>query len=156
MIAERRRMTEVLFYHLTERTLEQSLPGLLEKCIERDWRACVQFGSRERLEHFDALLWTWKDESFLPHSASRDGNEHMHPVFLTDVKDNPNNANVRFVVEGADPPSFEGYHRGIYMFDGHDADAVANARERWKAEKKAGHDLTYWQQNARGGWEKKA
>jgi DNA polymerase-3 subunit chi len=33
---------------------------------------------------------------------------------------------------------------------------VAHARERWKAEKAAGHAVTYWQQNSRGGWEKKA
>jgi DNA polymerase-3 subunit chi len=149
-------VADVFFYHLTERTLEQSLPELLEKCLERDWRACVQFGSLERLELFDPLLWTWRDESFLPHSATRDGKEAQQPVFLTAETDNPNNAVVRFMVDGAEPPSLEPYTRGIYIFDGHDAEAVAQARERWKVEKAAGHDITYWQQNARGGWEKKA
>jgi DNA polymerase-3 subunit chi len=149
-------VADVFFYHLTERTLEQSLPGLLEKCLERDWRACVQFGTQERLELFDALLWTWRDESFLPHSAVRDGKETRHPIFLTGEADNPNNAVVRFRVDGVEPPSLEPYTRGIYIFDGHDAEAVAQARERWKLEKAAGHEITYWQQNARGGWERKA
>ena len=31
-----------------------------------------------------------------------------------------------------------------------------NARSRWKIEKAAGHQVTYWQQNPRGGWDKKA
>ena len=34
-------MAEILFYHLTESTLEEALPGLLEKSVERGWqRSC--------------------------------------------------------------------------------------------------------------------
>lgn len=149
-------MTEILFYHLTERTLEQSLPALVEKCLERGWRAVIQFGTDERMKVFDALLWTWKDESFLPHSAARDGSEILQPVFLTVEADNPNQAHVRFLVDGAEPPSLAGYTRGIYMFDGHDEEALTQARHRWKAERENGNDVTYWQQKPNGGWEKKA
>lgn len=149
-------MTEVLFYHLTERTLEQTLPGLLEKCADRDWRSVVQVGTQERLESLDNHLWTYRDESFLAHSALRDGAEKHHPVFLTGETDNPNEAQIRFMVDGAEPPGLEAYTRGIYIFDGHDEQAVNQARERWKAEKAAGHEVTYWQQKASGGWEKKA
>ena len=39
-------MAEVLFYHLTESTLEDALPPLLEKSLERGWRAVVQTGER--------------------------------------------------------------------------------------------------------------
>ncbi|MCB1384390.1 MAG: DNA polymerase III subunit chi [Nitratireductor sp.] len=149
-------MTEVLFYHLTERTLEQTLPGLLEKSLERGWRAVVQAGSPERVEALDSLLWTWRDESFLAHSASSDANAAHQPVFLTTGDDNPNGARIRFLVDGAVPASLEGYERGVYLFDGHDAEAVDQARSRWKAEKAAGHDITYWQQKPGGGWERKA
>lgn len=149
-------MTEVLFYHLTERTLEQTLPGLLEKCAERDWRSVVQVGSDERLQVLDGHLWTWREDSFLAHSALRDGNEKYQPVFLTTETDNPNDAQIRFMVDGAEPPELDAYERGIYIFDGHDEQAVNQARERWKTEKTAGHQVTYWQQNPNGGWEKKA
>lgn len=149
-------MTEVLFYHLTERTLEQTIPGLLEKSLERGWRAVVQAGSDERLEVVDNLLWTWREESFLPHGRLRDGTEAMQPVWLTTDTDNPNGAQIRFMLDGSVPPDLSGYVRGVYLFDGHDADAVEHARGRWKAEKAAGHEVTYWQQKARGGWEKKA
>lgn len=149
-------MAEVLFYHLTERTLEQVLPGLLETCLERSWRVVIQAGSKERIEALDAHLWTWRDESFLPHGATRDGNEADQPVWLTEGDDNPNNANIRFMIDGASPPDLSGYERGVYVFDGHDQQAVEQARERWKVEKAAGHDITYWQQNANGRWEKKA
>lgn len=149
-------MTEILFYHLTDNTLEQVLPGLLEKCLERDWRVVVQAGSRERVDALDAHLWTWADHSFLPHGATRDGSEADQPIWLTDGDDNPNGAAVRFVVDGAEPPDLAAYERGIYLFDGHSSPAVEQARARWTIEKDAGNDVTYWRQKPGGGWEKKA
>lgn len=149
-------MTEIWFYHLTESTLEKALPPLLEKSLERGWRAVVQAGSDERIAALDNQLWTWRDESFLPHSALRDGTEKDQPVFLTLEDDNPNGSSVRFLVDGAEPGDLDEYERVIYLFDGHDESALAQARERWKAEKAAGRAVTYWQQNDRGGWEKKA
>ncbi|MFZ1815716.1 MAG: DNA polymerase III subunit chi [Rhizobiaceae bacterium] len=149
-------MAEVLFYHLTERKLEDVLPGLVEKSLERGWKAVVQAGSKERLEVLDAHLWTYSDESFLPHAMVRDGTQERQPVWLTLEDDNPNGASIRFMVDGATPPSLDSYVRGVYIFDGYDNSAVEHARERWKVEKAAGHAVTYWQQDTQGRWEKKA
>ncbi len=149
-------MAEVLFYHLTEKTLEQALPPLVEKCLERGWNVVIQGNVTERLEALDSHLWTWREDSFLPHSMVRDGTEAMQPVWLSAQDDNPNKASVRFMVDGATPPDLSAYVRGVYLFDGHDAEALAHARERWKAEKSAGHAVTYWQQKPDGGWERKA
>jgi len=149
-------MTDVLFYHLTESNLEAALPTLLEKSLERGWKVVVQAGSQEKIEALDAHLWTYREDSFLAHGATSDGTEPMQPIWLTTEQDNPNGANIRFLVDGAVPSDLAGYERAVYMFDGHDNDAVLQARERWKIEKEAGFDLTYWQQKPNGGWEKKA
>lgn len=148
-------MTEVLFYHLERQPLERVLPALVEKTLERGWRAVVQAGSEERLEALDTLLWTYREESFLPHAMRRDGNAAEQPVYLTLGDENPNGAVVRFLVDGADAPELGGYQRVVYMFDGRDGNAVAQAREQWKAAKTAGCEVTYWQQSAEGRWEKK-
>jgi DNA polymerase-3 subunit chi len=149
-------MTEVLFYHLEHRTLEQTLPALIERTLERNWRAVVQAGSDERVEALDTLLWTYRDDSFLPHGTRRDGRADEHPVFLTSSDENPNLATVRFLVDGAEASDFTPYDRVVYLFDGRDAGAVANARAQWKAAKDAGCEVTYWQQTPQGRWEKKA
>ena len=62
-------MTEVLFYHLQHQPLEAVLPTLLEKTLERGWRAAVQVTTEERMSALDDHLWTFTDESFLPHGT---------------------------------------------------------------------------------------
>jgi DNA polymerase-3 subunit chi len=147
---------EVLFYHLGRQPLDKVLPGLLEKTLARGWRAVVQAGNQERVDALDALLWTYADDSFLPHGSARDGMSGEHPVFLTAGSENPNGATVRFLVDGAQAPDLAGYVRAVYIFDGRDEDAVAQARAEWKRIKSAGHLCTYWQQSDNGRWEKKA
>ena len=148
-------MAEVLFYHLERQPLDRVLPELLEKCLQRDWRAVVQFGSEERLEALDSHLWTYRDDAFLPHGTRRDGHAARQPVWLTVEDDNPNGAVVRFVADGADLPDPAGYQRVVMLFDGQDDEAVGRARAAWKDLKAAGHEITYWQQSDSGRWERK-
>lgn len=149
-------MAEVLFYHLTESTMENTLPGLVERSIERDWRVVIQFRSEERRDAMDAHLWVWSDASFIGHGTDRDKWPEEQPVFLTTGDNNPNNAGVRFCVEGASCRDPESYQRLVVMFDGHDDEQLKQAREQWKTLKTAGHDVTYWQQNEARRWEKRA
>lgn len=149
-------MTEVLFYHLERQPLERVLPSLVERTVGRGWRAVVQAGSDERVEALDGLLWTYADDSFLPHGTKKDGSVAEHPVFLTTEETNPNSATVRFLVDGAELADISGYDRVVYLFDGHDPSAVARAREQWKAAKSAGHTISYWQQSSEGRWENRA
>jgi len=149
-------MTEVLFYHLERRPLEAVLPTLLEKCLERGWKAVVQGGSADRLEALDGHLWTYREDSFLPHGTLADGDPSYQPVYLTTGSDNPNGATVRFLIDGAEPPELSDYQRAIFIFDGRDEEAVGQARGHWKHVSGQGHDVTYWQQNDAGRWERKA
>lgn len=148
--------TEVLFYHLERVPLERVLPELLEKSLERGWRAVVQAGSEERLEALNTALWTYGEASFLPHGSAGDGNPERQPVWLTTGDENPNNANIRFLVDGASPGDLGGYARAVFLFDGRSEEAVTGARVHWKAMKEAGYEATYWQQSEAGKWEKKA
>jgi len=149
-------MTEVLFYHLERHPLDRVLPAMLEKSLERGWRAVIQADTQERVEALDAMLWAYRDDGFLPHGTSDDGNADRQPVFLTDGDSNPNDAQVRFFVDGAGADDLSGYDRAVFLFNGQDPDAVQSARVQWTALKDAGHEVTYWQQNESGKWEKKA
>lgn len=149
-------MPDVLFYHLETQLLERVIPVLLEKTLERGWRAAVEVDSSERAEILDRALWTFRDDSFLPHGRAGGEFDADQPVLLTTGPENGNGAEVRFFVDRAVPQSAEGYQRIVYLFSGRDSDAVADAREAWKALRAvAGNELTYWQQDENGRWVKR-
>ena len=150
-------MTEVLFYHLQRQPLERVLPSLLERSLERGWRVVVQASSDERVDALDAHLWTYRDDTFLPHGTSRDAEAAGQPVLITTADHNPNGAQVRFLIDGAGlPADAASYQRIVLLFDGEDEDAVAAARGRWTEVKAQGFDATYWQPDEQGRWVKKA
>ena len=150
-------MTELLFYHLQGRGIDSALPALLERSLQRGWRVVVQGGSEERLAALDSLLWTYRDDSFLPHGMATDRDAAEHPVLLTTGDERSNGAQVRFLIDGAVlPPDADVYERLVLMFDGNDEDAVAAARTQWQEGRTRGFAVTYWQQNAQGRWEQKA
>jgi DNA polymerase-3 subunit chi len=148
--------TEVNFYHLTRSSLEDTLPRLLTKTLQAGERAVVLLGSMERVDALNTHLWTYDPDGFLPHGAARDGEADRQPVWLTHIDENPNGANFLFVADRAKSEKIGDYKRCFELFDGRDDTAVAEARERWKTYKNAGHSLAYWQQTDTGGWEKKA
>jgi DNA polymerase III subunit chi len=148
-------LAEIGFYHLLSTPLERALPRLLQRAVEQGHRVVVQAGSPERVEHLNALLWTYDEAAFLPHGSARDGSAAMQPIWLTHRCENPNGASILFLVDGIEADDLAGYARCIDMFDGNNPEAVDAARARWRTATAAGHTLTYWQQTEKG-WEKKA
>ena len=151
-----RPVTEMLFYHLERRPLEEALPLLLEKSLERGWRCVVQCGTPERRDALDAHLWTYNDAAFLPHGTDAQARPERQPILLTTTEGNANGGTVRFLVDGADVADAAPYQRVVHLFDGRDDEQVASAREKWRRAKAEGHALTYWQQDEAGRWVRKA
>jgi DNA polymerase-3 subunit chi len=137
--------------------MEDVLPGLIEKTLERGWRAVIRCESAERADAIDNLLWTYDDQSFLPHAQAGDGNSARQPVLVTVEDAIPNAANVLFLVGGAAPPAWDQPNdltRIVLMFDGRDPAMLSSARAAWKDAKAAGHEATYWKESPSGKFEK--
>jgi DNA polymerase-3 subunit chi len=149
------RACEVWFYHLERTGLDQALPELLEKTLQRGWKALVRTKQDSRVEQLDGWLWTFRDDSFLPHGAAHEPGASRQPILLTTATDNPNGADALFLVDGAEPGNLEGYARCVVLFDGADDAQLAVARAQWSAIKASGAPVSYWKQQARG-WEKQA
>jgi len=147
---------DVWFYHLERTSLDQALPELLEKTLARGWRALVRTTARDRIEHLDGWLWSYRDDSFLPHGLASEPMADRQPILLTDQADNANAAQAVFLIDGADAGALDGVQRCILMFDGRDEAATTEARARWKTFKAAGHPVSYWRQGSERGWEKQA
>ncbi len=150
-------MAEVRFYHLTERPLEMVLPVMLERSLERGWRALVRGTDPARLESLSHALWTWRDDSFLAHGTPADGREALQPVWLTAEGGNPNRATALFLIDSAEAGTDElsGMELSAILFDGLDAAALERARAQWRAVTGAGLKAVYWAQDASGAWVKR-
>lgn len=149
-------VADILFYHLTESRLENALPPLVEKSLARGWRVVLQFGTEEARDLLDQHLWTWREQSFLPHGVDGSEFDARQPVLLTTSSENANGATVRFLAGGADLEDLAGYERVVVMFDGHDNEQLERARAQWKRYGNGSNTLTYWQQAGEGRWERKA
>ena len=150
-------MADFWFYHLEHRPLDHVLPILLRRALENGWTAVVQATSEERLHALDGLLWTYADDSFMPHGKAGDADPGRQPVYLTLGAETPNKAQVRFCVEGADPMAAVDHHERVaVMIEGRDEAAIASARLHWAALKDTAHGRSYWQAREDGRWEKKA
>ena len=149
-------MAEVLFYHLSNSPLEASLPELLERSLARGWRVIVRFGSAAGMAAIDGMLWTYREEAFLPHGTVAMGSAALQPVYLTIGDENPNDANVLMLVDGARGSIREmaGFERTCLIFDGQDERALEAARADWREVKAAGMEAKYWAQE-RGKWVQK-
>jgi DNA polymerase III subunit chi len=149
---------EIWFYHLERTSVEETLPPLLEKCLERGWRAIVRSTNPANLEAIDTQLWTYKPASWLPHGRSsgdekQDGQQPilLVPPFVADTSTSLN-APALFLLDGADWAGVNGIARIFVIFDGRDDDAVAKARSDWRKAKDDGFTPAYWRQSEDGKW----
>ncbi|WP_295705294.1 DNA polymerase III subunit chi [uncultured Brevundimonas sp.] len=147
---------EIWFYHLERSSLDQVLPVLLDKTLQRGWRATVRAASFEALEPVNERLWTFRDDSFLPHGRADEPHAERQPVLLSVAAENLNRSQALFVIDDTDLDGLEGIERCFIIFDGRDDQALAAARERWRRLKGQGADLSYWRQSEDGRWEKAA
>ncbi len=148
-------MTEYWFYHLEASVLEGVLPGLLEKTRDRGWRALVKM-PESRLADTDKFLWTFKDDSFLPHGRDDQPLADQQPIVLSSTAATSDGFECVFLVDGEDLEMSEATERCLVMIDGRNQERVQAARAKWKSLKDKDATMSYWQQNDRGGWDKKA
>ncbi len=135
--------------------MHDALPKILEKAYSADNRLVVVAGSDDEVQKLNTHLWTYQEDSWLPHGSKKDGKAEEQPIWLCSAQENPNNANILVLVGGAEADNLGAFERVLDMFDGGDAEALNKARSRWKKAKSDGHDLHYWQQNDAGSWEEK-
>jgi DNA polymerase-3 subunit chi len=129
------------------------LPRVLEKVLARGDRAVVVAASEARVEALAQALWTYDDRAFLPHGTEKDGFAEDQPIWITLRPERPNGAAMLVLVDGVPPPDLGEWPSLCLFFDDGDPAALEATRGYWRRWKGEGHQVTYFRQNARGGWE---
>jgi DNA polymerase III subunit chi len=146
-------MTEVRFYHMERQGIEQVLPSLLMKALENGHRILVKTRDESEAERLNEILWVFRPDIFLPHGTKKDGYDAQQPIYLTSSNDNPNNADMLILAQGAES-EISTFKLCCELLDGKDPEQIDLGRAHWKKYKDEGHALTYWQQGEKT-WEKK-
>ncbi|TCO70321.1 DNA polymerase III subunit chi [Rhodovulum euryhalinum] len=143
-----------MFYHLTRRPLEATLPALLDKALAQGWRVVVRGSAAANLDWLDERLWM--GEGFLPHGRAGGEFDADQPVLLTTGRDTPNGATCLMAVDGApvSPEEAAALERVCILFDGNDPAALDAARSQWRVLTGAGVAAQYWSEES-GRWEMK-
>ncbi|ASM72145.1 MULTISPECIES: DNA polymerase III subunit chi [Roseobacteraceae] len=148
-------MGAAYFYHLTQRSMEDTLSMLLGKARGAGWRVAVRGCEVRRMAHLDDRLW--QSDGFVPHGVAGGAHDTLQPILLTTQADCPNGATCIMAVDGASVSAEEvaRMERVCILFNGHDPQELDTARGQWKALKDAGATAQYWSDES-GHWEKKA
>lgn len=147
---------EIRFYHMERSNLEQTLPALATKALLMGHKIMIKTPNEQTRESLNGHLWSFSPDSFLPHGSPKDGQAEHQPIWITDGDENENAADLLILTHGVEHAGFEGVTLCCEMLDGNNDTAIQAARARWKNYQDKGFDVTYWQQGAQGGWEKKA
>ena len=148
-------MTQVSMYELTVTPLEKTLPKLMEKVFESGKNSIIMASSEDRVENLNNILWTFSTLTFLPHGSKKDGFADLQPIWLTTQQENPNEATVMVLTDGAQHCDLEKFERCLDIFDGSEEDGVSKAHQRIQEYIAQGHTVAYWKQDLKGKWESK-
>jgi DNA polymerase-3 subunit chi len=148
-------MAELRIYHLTAQSVTDGLPGLLHTAVARNLRCHVYVPDDNRSEKIADHLWTHRQDSFLPHGTKKDGLAEHQPIWISPDLKTPNNADVRFVIQGAEieVDDLDEIDLTCILFDESDRDARQKARRLWTdSDEIDGLSRIYYRQDDNGKW----
>lgn len=145
---------EYWFYHVEGAAISDVLASLLEKTLQRGWRALVRCRDSEELARLDEALWTYRDDAFLPHGRADGPRAQAQPVLLTLHDRDENSAQAQFLLDAGAQLDGDAVERVVILFEDTDEAARQAARERWRALKSTDAPASYWRRGSAGRWEK--
>lgn len=145
---------QIDFYHLQKTAKDTVLITLVEKSIAIGKRIFIK-ARTENINHIDELLWSYKDDSWVPHGAFGNGFEDKQPILIGDTVNHANQAEYLILTDGADISELDGFERCLNIFDEKSEKELQNARALWKALPTGNNKVNYWAQSSTGKWELK-
>ena len=115
-------MTQIIFYSTAPFQVEKTLFTLLEKSLEKGNKSLLLFKDKEKCLSINEQLWTYKQNSFLPHISEDDQiyDNIDVPVYLSTKNENPFKAELLFSIDGFLPDNIDHFERVIIIIDVND------------------------------------
>lgn len=136
-------MTRVDFYVLNE-GVRQNRYQLACRITEKAWlsghRVFIHTASAEEARHVDSLLWTFRDQSFVPHDLLGQADSELTPVIVGHGTECGDEHDVLINLAPEVPAFFSSFDRVIEPLDA-DPGARDAGRERYRFYNDRGYPL---------------
>jgi DNA polymerase-3 subunit chi len=113
-------VTRVDFYTLKEHSGGDRFVlacRLVERIYGAGHRVYIQAQDREHARHLDRLLWTFKQQSFLPHGLAGDADRELTPILIGHDGDPGEESQVLINLSPEVPPFFGSFERLCELID---------------------------------------
>ena len=131
------------FYLLSDtdsKTIWYTACRLLEKAYHLGHRVFVHCDTEDDAHHLDELLWTYKEESFVPHNLQGEGPEPPPPIQISWGKEPRGFNNILLNLGQSIPPYFARFSR-IMEIVSNDEAAKEISRNHYKEYRTHGCEL---------------
>jgi DNA polymerase-3 subunit chi len=124
---------DIVFIVLNSAVKSRIVCDLAEKCYLNNRRIAIYSRSEDECKKYDALLWTWKQQSFIPHKYLEQLSEsHQEPIVLTTKIDSPANYDTLLLIDPLPVDAVNQFSTIIDFAEKYDSEGIIQSRERYK------------------------
>ncbi len=147
-------MTQIIFYSTAPLQVEKTLFALLEKSLEKGNKSLLLFKDKEKCLSINEQLWTYKQNSFLPHISEDDEiyDDIDVPVYLSTKNENPFKAELLFSIDGFLPDNIDHFERVIIIIDVNDELLNEKYKNYYLDINKNFEDIVFYKSDDNGKW----
>ena len=147
-------MTQIIFYSTAPLQVEKTLFALLEKSLEKGNKSLLLFKDKEKCLSVNEQLWTYKQNSFLPHISEDDQiyDNIDVPVYLSTKNENPFKAELLFSIDGFLPDNIDHFERVIIIIDVNDELLNEKYKNYYLDINKNFEDIVFYKSDDNGKW----
>lgn len=142
-------MTRIDFYLLQEQAQGNRFTlacRLVEKAYRQQHRIFIYTASQEESQHMDRLLWTYRQDSFIPHGLLHKVDTALTPVLIGHEDDAGNEHDVLVNLSNKVPAFFSRFERLAEPLD-QTPELVTAGRERFRYYRERGYPLNHHEIN---------
>ena len=125
--------TKVVFIELAVDRKAKYLCDIVEKAYSSDLRVHIVCGKDAEAEHIDRELWTWKQDTFIPHNLIKKlDSDIIEPVLINSDISFPNEAEFLILYDPVNEAYLKKYKFVIDFAETYDPEKLKHSRHRYK------------------------
>jgi len=140
------KLQKAFFYNASHRDVVADITWLTENIFKKNNSIVIFCTDQETAKVVDDFLWSYKEDSFLPHALKKHEEVSLNPILVSTDLDEGFEHNVLIALNGVliNEKDWQRFAKIYYFFDDQDMTEKENARSMWKSFSSLDIDCKYW------------